>query len=149
MKFRDEDGQIVEIQKMYATPEWLVCYSDLMTALEKRRPEEEIQRLLGALRAHDIISSKAVDSFMEKNRNISKNKFNREYLPLILENAGNYENALLGIYDVGLAWEVAHILEALVYAGALRKIDAEIADKKYERFLRGKEIDDKISDLFE
>ena len=79
MKFKDEDGQIVEIQKMYATPEWLVCYSDLMTALEKRRPEEEIQRLLGALQVHEKISNKAIDSFMEKNRSVSKNKFNREY----------------------------------------------------------------------
>lgn len=149
MKFRDEDGQIVEIQKMYATPEWLVCYSDLMTALEKRRPEEEIQRLLGALQVHEKISNKAIDSFMEKNRSISKNKFNREYLPLLLENAGNYDNALFGTIDVGLVWDVQAILEALVYAGALRKTDAEIIAKKYEKFFQGKEVNDKVSDLFE
>lgn len=149
MKFKDEDGQIVEIQKMYATSEWLVCYSDLMGALEKRRPEEEIQRLLGALQVHEKISNKAIDSFMEKNRSISKNKFNREYLPLLLENAGNYDNAVRGINDVGLVWDVQAILEALVYAGALRKTDAKIIAEKYTRFFQGKEINDKISDLYE
>ena len=149
MKFKDEDGQVIEIQRLYATPEWLVCYSDLMTALEKRRPEEEIQRLLGALQVHEKISNKAIDSFMEMNRSISKNKFNREYLPLLLENAGNYDNAVRDINDVGLVWDVEHILEALVYAGAVRKTDAEIIAKKYERFLQGKEVNDKISDLYE